>query len=197
MDTELRFPVNSDFTVAQAAVHRACTELKMNRVLVADSVREQVSMDTTLTPFLGGSTVKVPNVVCASSNVQLAITTATATTSTTSITTVTTSTTVATSVCTPMTTHTGARGYEMGWKIYEGAEEVCAKMPGWFRHHSEYSQTCCLPAGEYTLKCSSGCWRWPNWCKGWFGGYLTIGGTEYCRDFLSGREQVVTVPWGL
>ena len=42
--------------------------------------------------------------------------------------------------------------------------------------HSE----CCLPPGEYTLKCLD------SYGNGWHGGYITINGINYCGNFISG-----------
>jgi len=50
--------------LGQNEVRAACAHLKEKRHEVAASVREQVKMDATLTPFIGGSAVMVPSVSC-------------------------------------------------------------------------------------------------------------------------------------
>ena len=45
--------------------------------------------------------------------------------------------------------------------------------------HNTHEAECCLPPGEYTLECKD------SYGDGWHGGYITINGTEYCKNFNS------------
>lgn len=49
--------------------------------------------------------------------------------------------------------------------------------------HSEAEDECCLPPGEYTLKCKD------SYGDGWHGGYVTIQCNNYCEGFSKGGEE--------
>ena len=51
----------------------------------------------------------------------------------------------------------------------------------------DYTETCCLDAGQYRLRCND------NGQDGWHGGFIEIQGTRYCQDFTNGKEQVQTI----
>lgn len=47
----------------------------------------------------------------------------------------------------------------------------------------EYEEDCCLPAGDYKLKCMC------TYGDGWHGGFMEIGDVNYCTSFVSGHTQ--------
>lgn len=82
-------------------------------------------------------------------------------------------------VCHHITTVTGDYGFENSWTFGSCSSDRE------YLEHSEFTQRCCQPAGNYelTCKCSYG--------DGWHGGYLKVGGstTKICKDFTDGSEQ--------
>ena len=46
---------------------------------------------------------------------------------------------------------------------------------------------CCQANETYTLNCKD------SYGDGWGGGYIKIGSTEYCKQFLSGHEESHTI----
>ena len=48
-------------------------------------------------------------------------------------------------------------------------------------------QDCLLTPGEYKLTCID------SFGDGWQGGYITISGKQYCKDFTNGHQKVVDV----
>ena len=50
-------------------------------------------------------------------------------------------------------------------------------------NHKTHEAECCLPPGEYTLKCKD------SYGDGWHGGYITIDGKNYCENFSGGRRE--------
>ena len=56
-----------------------------------------------------------------------------------------------------------------------------------YGNNAKYEEKCCLAPGTYTLNCKD------SFGDGWHGGYIEIGGTEYCQDFNAGKLKSVTV----
>ena len=60
---------------------------------------------------------------------------------------------------------------------------------------SDYTQTCYLPQGEYTLVCSD------SYGDGWNGAKITFEGVTYCDNFDQGSEMqvqvIITGGWGI
>ena len=73
-------------------------------------------------------------------------------------------------------------GNEISWKI----SQTCSSNQAYYSN-SEYSQTCNLAAGEYTLQCLD------SFGDGWHRGYIEIQGKKYCKT-LTGKSMNATVP---
>ena len=87
--------------------------------------------------------------------------------------------------CSNLKLRTKSWGKEISWKF--GA---CQSPPGFgeningkYANNKEYDIQCCQPAGTYELDCKD------KYGDGWHGGSIEIGGTEYCKDFRSGRSK--------
>ena len=75
-------------------------------------------------------------------------------------------------------------GYEISW-TFGG----CSSTQTFISYHT-HDITCCQLAGNYQLTCLD------SYGDGWHGGYLEIGGTQYCNDFTSGSQHPpVVVTW--
>ena len=51
-----------------------------------------------------------------------------------------------------------------------------------FESHMTQTTSCCLTAGNYTLKCMD------SGGDGWSGGFITVQGKKYCEHFDTGNE---------
>ena len=60
-----------------------------------------------------------------------------------------------------------------------------------YQNDQEYDQTCCFLTSPtnwvFQLNCKD------SYGDGWHGAFITINGKDYCRDFLTGREETVYV----
>ena len=76
-------------------------------------------------------------------------------------------------------------GSEISWKFGDTCTSDLA-----YDNNQEYSKTCNLSPGLYTLECLD------SYGDGWHGGYIEILGTKYCESFTSGRSKnvAVTIP---
>merc|ERR1712179_72566 len=81
-------------------------------------------------------------------------------------------------VCTSIKTVTKSYAEEISWTF--GKCESSQK----YTNNDIFSQECCQEAGSYDLVCKD------SYGDGWNGGYIEIGGTEYCREF-QGKETTV------
>ena len=81
---------------------------------------------------------------------------------------------------------TKGSGGEITWKI----SETCFSDRTYFSY-SEYSQTCNLTPGEYTLRCMD------SYGDGWDGAVFEINGKKYCESFTSGRSMIVSITLGI
>ena len=77
-------------------------------------------------------------------------------------------------VCVDMDLTTRAWGHEISW-TFGSCDSTQA-----YANNGQYSESCCLVPGEYTLSCLD------TYGDGWHGGFLEIQGTRYCEDFTSG-----------
>tara|TARA_B110000285_G_C14656875_1_gene394392 strand:- start:195 stop:506 length:312 start_codon:yes stop_codon:yes gene_type:complete len=71
-------------------------------------------------------------------------------------------------------------GSEITWKAVN-ANGAAACSGGPYSSRTEYDVECQLEAGTYTLECHD------SYGDGWHGGYITIDGKEFCKDFRSGE----------
>ena len=85
--------------------------------------------------------------------------------------------------------------HDVWLRLGEWAEEVkfelfgptyCAGGP-YDLWHEEVETNCSLVPGRYVLKCED------TYGDGWHDGYIVIGGTKYCHDFLNGHEKLVEI----
>ena len=67
--------------------------------------------------------------------------------------------------------------------LLELAGRGYAENTNGYADNQEFIIECCQPAGTYELDCKD------KYEDGWHGGYIEIGGTEYCKDFTSGSSQ--------
>merc|ERR1712046_462687 len=80
-------------------------------------------------------------------------------------------------------------GGEISWQIADATGAVACSAPGGtYSSDTFYDiESCFLVGGtEYTLTCTD------TFGDGWHGGYITVEGTDYCGDFVSGATQVET-----
>ena len=77
---------------------------------------------------------------------------------------------------TTMTVTTTAGGFEMGLKI----DDIELVAQGSLANNQVYTFTMCLSIGLHTAALLD------SYADGWHGGYLTINGVDYGRDFLTG-----------
>jgi len=76
-------------------------------------------------------------------------------------------------------------GKEISWKFgsCESPQGYGENINGKYANNQEFTIECCQPAGTYELDCKD------KYGDGWHGGSIEIGGTEYCKDFTSGRSK--------
>jgi len=79
---------------------------------------------------------------------------------------------------------------DMGWRITGKTDEAigisCSKL-GYPDHYGvQPAEDCPLKQGSYELTCLD------NDADGWHGGFLTINGHTYCRDFVDGHSKTET-----
>jgi len=88
-----------------------------------------------------------------------------------------------TTVALDMKLSTKSWGNEVSWTF-----GTCSSLSeGSYGNNQDYSEECTVAPGTYTLTCTD------SYGDGWHGGYLTIQGTKYCRDFKSGSSKTVSV----
>ena len=75
---------------------------------------------------------------------------------------------------------TGAYGNEVSWSL----DTTCTSEQT-YSHNSEYTKTCNLSPGEYTLVCTD------SYGDGWNGAQIIIQGVKYCDTFNQGSEMLV------
>ena len=85
------------------------------------------------------------------------------------------------SVVIKLTTKDGAS--EISWSL----GTACEMPVGSYEDDKEYTKTCTVLPGEYTLTCKD------SGEDGWQGGFIEIQGTQYCRGFQSGFQETVQV----
>merc|ERR1719331_1039074 len=72
-------------------------------------------------------------------------------------------------------------GNEISYKVTNGnGATVCLGGP--FSWNNEHDLDCQLEVGSYNLECID------SYGDGWHGGYITIDGKEFCKDFRSGSK---------
>ena len=74
-------------------------------------------------------------------------------------------------------------GYECSWSLGN-----CMSTQT-YSSYSSATVECCQPEGTYLLSC------FDSYGDGWHGGYLLIGGTNYCGSFGSGSLHTQSATW--
>ena len=71
-------------------------------------------------------------------------------------------------------------GYEISWRLIDKLRggSTCGGSHYASNNGGADIETCRLESGMYELRCED------SWGDGWNGGYLEIGGTKYCDNFL-------------
>ena len=89
---------------------------------------------------------------------------------------------------------TEAYGYEISWRLEHKTEAKRADNECSGRGYGSYNsgsdmKTCELEDAGYKLICED------SWGDGWHGGYLTIGGIDYCKNFRYNFPNMCTYEW--
>merc|ERR1719188_697605 len=83
-----------------------------------------------------------------------------------------------------ITVVTKSWGYENSWTTATSSGSVmCTSGGASYGDNQQYSISCGLPSGSYTLLCEC------SYGDGWHGGYIDICGSRYCADFNSGSSM--------
>ena len=80
-------------------------------------------------------------------------------------------------VCTDIEIVTEAYGNENSWTFGN-----CNSTQE-YNSYDTYIEQCCQPMGTYQLVCAD------SYGDGWHGGYIEIGGSKYCEDFMAGSAE--------
>ena len=82
-----------------------------------------------------------------------------------------------TEVCFPVSHSSKCYGNENSWTL-----DTCSNTSPHVNHAKEVVE-CCLMPGEYTLTCKDAAG------DGWHGGYVTINGQKFCKNFRCGSTE--------
>ena len=80
-------------------------------------------------------------------------------------------------ICTDIVIVTKVWGSEISWEF-----GTCSSTQE-YNSNEIYTEQCCQPAGAYELVCKD------SYGDGWHGGYIEIGGSKYCEDFMAGSAE--------